>query len=186
MIVSAIEHESVLETVRDLGKEGVVIVNLPVNKTGIVDVKKLKASLDENTVLVSIMYANNEIGTIQPITEIAKAVHASQSNGYPLFHTDASQAFQFFDCSVAESGVDLMTFSSHKIYGPKGAGALYVAAGRRLSHILAGGGQEFGLRSGTENIPAIVGFSKAVELLSVCATRQIRGSRDCAMSCGVG
>jgi cysteine desulfurase len=192
IIVSSIEHESVLETARDLEKEGIDVVYLLVDKTGLIDLKKLEASLDENTVLVSVMYANNEIGTIQQVAAIAKIISdfRSQSGAMPLFHTDASQAFQFLDCSVADLGVDLMTFSSHKIYGPKGAGALYLkdsgfriqnSGGNKqktpLNHeslfinhgflgpLLTGGGQEFGLRSGTENIPAIVGFAKAVELL---------------------
>ena len=113
------------------------------------------------------MYANNEIGTIQPIREIAKIIRdAGEIRHFPFFHTDASQAFQFLDCARHELGIDLMTLSSHKIYGPKGAGALYIKQGvDSPAPQLTGGGQEFGLRSGTENIPAIVGFAKAVELI---------------------
>jgi cysteine desulfurase len=166
IIISSIEHESILETARDLEQKGVEIVYLPVDRTGTVDLKRLVASLNKNTILVSVMYANNEIGTVQPIKEIAAVIRALPPGDRPWYHTDASQAFQFFDCSVAKLGVDLMTFSSHKIYGPKGAGALYAAARYQPSPILTGGGQEFGLRSGTENVPAIVGFSRAVELLS--------------------
>lgn len=192
IIVSSVEHESVLETARDLDKEGVDVVYLPVDKTGLVDLKKLEASLNENTVLVSVMYANNEIGTIQQVAAIAKIISDFRSQianrksfgakeksdkcptpgAMPLFHTDASQAFQFLDCSVLDRGVDFMTFSSHKIYGPKGVGALYMKQtsarspfSAPLSPVMTGGDQEFGLRSGTENIPAIVGFAKAVELL---------------------
>jgi cysteine desulfurase len=112
------------------------------------------------------MYANNEIGTVEPVAEIAKIVSKFRGKKeYPLFHSDAAQAFQFLDCGVKKLGVDLLTLSSHKIYGPKGAGALYVRGGLKLKSLVTGGGQEFGLRSGTENVPAIVGFARAAELL---------------------
>jgi cysteine desulfurase len=205
VIVSAIEHESVLETARALERHGVEVIYLPVNKAGVVDLKKLKASLNENTILVSIMYVNNEIGTVQPIAEIAKVIQEFKvqkvitppslpsppsaslafdgergGDPYPLFHVDASQAFQFFDCDVNKLGVDLMTLSSHKIYGPKGAACLYIrdTGAYPLSTIhyplLFGGGQEFGFRSGTENVPAIVGFAKAVELASSMREKELR------------
>ena len=184
IIVSAIEHESILETCRDLEREGVEIIYLPVNKHGIVDLKKLKESLNEQTILVSIMYANNEIGTIQPIADISKIINQFKEKNfstYPLFHTDAVQAFQFLDCDVKKLGIDLMTLSAHKIYGPKGIGLLYVKSkvpnpksqinskyqiqnSKFLQPIITGGGQEFNLRSGTENVAAIAGFAKAIEL----------------------
>ncbi len=170
IIVSSIEHESVLETARDLESDGIEVVYLPVDETGVVDLKKLEASLNKDTVLVSVMYANNETGTIQPIQKIAEIIktfkkeHFNEETYYPLFHTDASQAFQFLNCTVADLGIDLMTLSSHKIYGPKGVGVLYAKQTSRLSSTMTGGGQEFGLRSGTENIPAIVGFAKAAKL----------------------
>ncbi|MEK7635633.1 MAG: cysteine desulfurase family protein [Patescibacteria group bacterium] len=184
IIVSAIEHESILETCRDLEQDGVEIIYLPVNRQGLIDLKKLKESLNERTVLVSIMYANNEIGTIQNIPKISEIISdfkkeklkpntnqlINQLTNYPLFHTDAVQAFQFLDCDVNKLGINLMTLSAHKIYGPKGIGLLYsrIKNGelrmQNLSSIITGGGQEFGLRSGTENVPAIVGFAKAVEL----------------------
>ncbi|MEW6616833.1 MAG: cysteine desulfurase family protein [Patescibacteria group bacterium] len=172
IIISAIEHESVYETAKDLEKEGVETVIIPVNKNGIIDVKKIEKELDERTILISIMYANNEIGTIQPIFEISKIIEnwKSKTGNYetthPLFHTDAVQAFQFLDCNVKKLGVDLMTFSAHKIYGPKGVGVLYVKKNKTypLSSIITGGGQEFGLRSGTQNIAGIVGCAKACEL----------------------
>lgn len=188
IIVSAIEHESILETARDLEREDVEVVILPVNKNGIVDLKKLKEALNEKTILVSIMYANNETGVIQPLFEIRKIIddfkkrnfqsisnekpinQLTNSSIYPLFHTDAVQAFQFLNCGVDDLGVDLMTLSAHKIYGPKGIGALYArnlqptTNNQQLKAIITGGEQEFGLRSGTENVSAIVGFAKAVEL----------------------
>ncbi len=229
IVVSAIEHESVLETARDLEKEGVEVIYLPVSKKGIVDLEKLKESLNERTVLVSVMYANNEIGTIQPLFEIKKLISdfkkrkseisnsKSETNfksqipnsknisdfrfgisdletAYPLFHVDAVQAFQFLDCDVKKLGVDLLTLSGHKIYGPKGVGMLYVRDLRFknkdlrkdkkqlinhnsyiLNPIIAGGGQEFGFRSGTENIPLIVGFAEAVRLIA--KNREKEGER---------
>ena len=185
IIMSAIEHESVLETARDLERDGAEVVIVPVDKEGLVDPAAVVSAIigngndGERTVLVSIMYANNEIGSIQPIAAITEAIRGVRThNGgrYPLLHTDAVQAFQFLDCDVQKLGVDIMTLSAHKIYGPKGVGALYVRnngvaqnkgnAGplTTLKPIVTGGGQEFGLRSGTENVPLIVGFAKAAEL----------------------
>lgn len=163
IIISSIEHESVLDTAKALEREGLDVVYLPVSKAGFIDQAALKKSLTKNTVLVSVMYANNEIGTIQPIVEIVKIVKSF--NPKIIVHTDAVQAFQFLSCDVGELGVDLMTLSAHKIYGPKGAGLLYVRGGaKNLRPIVTGGGQEFGLRSGTENVPNIVGFGEAVKL----------------------
>ena len=168
IIISSIEHESVFQTARDLERTGIDVICIPVDKHGIVDLKKIKESLTNDTALVSVMYANNEIGTIQPISEISKIVRGFRDkNVYPILHTDAAQAFQFLDCDVNKLGVDLMTISSHKIYGPKGIGALYSQNIKNLRPAITGGGQEFGLRSGTENVPAIVGFAKAVELATV-------------------
>ena len=172
VVVSAIEHESILETARDLEKRGVEVIYLPVNKNGVVNLRTLEASLNDRTVLVSVMYANNEIGTIQPIAKIAAIIDDFKKEHYnittlqhfPLLHTDAAQALQFLDCDVKKLGVDMMTLSAHKIYGPKGIGCLY--ARQPLTPIITGGGQEFGMRSGTENVPSIVGFAKAVEICS--------------------
>ncbi len=183
IIISAIEHESVRETARDLAREGIEVVEIPVDRRGIIDLKKLEAALNERTVLVSVIYANNEIGTVQPIAEISKLLRnfrdgsriKNQGSRWPLFHTDAAQAFQFLPCIPLELGVDLMTISAHKIYGPKGIGALYLKNQKSkiknngsscVAPILTGGGQEFGLRSGTENVPLIVGLAKAAELVN--------------------
>jgi cysteine desulfurase len=191
IIVSAIEHESILETARDLEREGVDVVYVPVHGGGVVDLAVLKQALNERTVLVSIMFANNEIGTIQPIAEISKIIkNFREEQGeqpFPvMLHTDATQAFQFCECNPADLGVDIMTFSSHKIYGPKGAGALYIKEQATqegkiknkkmisIQPLLSGGGQEFGLRSGTENVPAIVGFAKAIELAVALRAKEVK------------
>lgn len=187
IIISSIEHESILETARDLENNGVDVIYLPVDKTGVVDLKKLEKNLNKDTLLVSVMYANNEIGVIQPIQKIAKIVNDFKKINIKdkinslFFHTDASQAFQFLNCDTDALGVDFMTLSSHKIYGPKGAGALYVKKPNNLKPAITGGGQEFGIRAGTENIPAIVGFSKAAELLinsDTQANKRITELRD--------
>jgi cysteine desulfurase len=184
IIISTIEHESVLETAHDLERDGgAEIVYLPVNRLGVVDRSALRAALNERTVVVSVMYANNEIGTIQPLAEIAALIanfkKTAKAARYPLFHTDAVQAFQFLDCNVAALGVDMMTLSAHKIYGPKGIGLLYAknATAAKPSFIegeIAGGGQEFGLRSGTENVPLIVGFAKAAELAAAVRKKETK------------
>jgi cysteine desulfurase len=180
IIVSAVEHESVIETARDLEKEGVDVVVIPVDGQGRIDMKKFARALDERTVLVSVMFAQNEVGTIQPITEISELLrnfresraigHASRTassmvhDAWPLFHADAVQAFQFLPCRPDELGVELMTLSAHKLYGPKGVGMLYVRKKTPLRAVVTGGGQEFGFRSGTENVPAIAGFAEAVRI----------------------
>ena len=171
IIVSAIEHPSVLETARTLTADGVEVVCLGVNKEGFIDLQELKDSLNERTVLVSIIYASNEIGTIQPIAEIAKIIQEFRSRSkttYPLFHTDIVQAFQFFKMDLQGLGINAVSISGHKIYGPKGAGVLVLRNEWEpyLGRIITGGHQEFGIRAGTENVPAIVGLGKAVELMS--------------------
>ncbi|MEK7608095.1 MAG: cysteine desulfurase family protein [Patescibacteria group bacterium] len=167
IIISAIEHESVRETAKDIAKEGVEVTEIRVDSGGLIDPIDVRKSMTPETILVSIMYANNEIGTIEPIKEIGKVVagfRSGRASQYPLFHVDAVQAFQFLFCDVNELGADFLTLSAHKIYGPKGIGALYVRDLDFLFPIITGGGQEFGLRSGTENVAGIVGFAKAVEL----------------------
>lgn len=200
IIVSAVEHKSVLETARDLERDGVEVVYLPVDRNGKILLNKLKQALNERTVLVSVMYANNELGTIQPITEIAKIIsefrnqktenqktsashllnskfYILNSKSYPLFHTDAVQAFQYLDCRADYLGVDLITLSGHKIYGPKGIGVLYarnLSKAGYLLPVIAGGGQEFGLRSGTENVPFIVGMAEAAVLAAKARAKEIK------------
>ena len=180
IITSVIEHESILETCRELEKSGLAeVIYLPVNKAGIVDLKKLKAALNEKTALVSIMYANNEVGSIQPVKEISEIIKEFKINNlkiknagmaYPLFHTDAVQAFNYLDCDIKNIGADLMTLSSQKIYGPKGIGLLYIKnfgnfrGERFIEPIITGGGQEEGLRAGTENVAGIVGFAEAAQI----------------------
>ncbi len=160
IIVSSIEHDSVLNTCNWLVDQGFFITYLPVDSDGIVDLTTLKEAINPKTILVSVMHANNEIGTIEPIEDISRI--CKDHNVY--FHTDACQSFGKIPVNVHETGMDLLTINSHKIYGPKGIGALYVRKGVNLVPMLHGGGQEAGLRSSTENIPAIVGFAEAAEL----------------------
>jgi cysteine desulfurase len=175
IVVSAIEHESILETCRDLEKEGVEVVYIPVNKEGIVDCKEVERALNKRTILVSIMYANNEIGTIQPVKKIGELIKKYKGeDNYPLFHTDAVQAFQYLPCSIKKLGVDLLTLSAHKIYGPKGIGLLCVKDKGLLAPIITGGGQESGLRSGTENVPYIIGLAKAMELVEKNRNKELK------------
>lgn len=163
VITTAIEHASILEPLRALERDGKAEIEyVLVDEFGLANPDEVARRVRETTVLVSVGYANNEIGTIQPIAEIARAVYAK--NPKTLIHTDAVQAAMFLSTDVRNLGVDLMTVSAHKMYGPKGIGALYVKDGIHLEPIMYGGGQEYGLRSGTENVPAIVGFAKAVQL----------------------
>lgn len=170
-ITTNIEHSSVLECFKELEKRGVKVDYATVEKNGIVDSQKIKKLLKKETVLVSVMYVNNEIGTIQPIREIAKVIRnfrknlPSVSKIYPLLHTDACQAPLFLNLNVQKLGVDLMTIDGQKIYGPKGVGALFIKRGVEIEPIIYGGGQERGLRSGTENVPLIAGLGKAIEIV---------------------
>jgi len=162
IITSAIEHHAVLHTCQSLEKEGFEVTYLPVDREGLVSVADFEAAIRPDTILASIMYANNEIGTIQPIAELAAVAH---EHGV-TFHTDAVQAFCHEAIDVQELGVDMLSASAHKLYGPKGMGLLYVRKGVRLDNLLDGGQQERGKRATTENVPGIVGFAKAVELAS--------------------
>lgn len=160
IIVSAIEHDCVLNSSKWLTNQGFDVVYAPVNAQGTVDLKKLEKLITKDTILVSIMHSNNEIGTLEPIKEIGKLCNAKGV----LFHTDAAQSFGKMPLDVKELGVDLLTASSHKIYGPKGAALLYIRNGVAVEPLLHGGGHERGKRSSTVNVPAIVGFAKALEL----------------------
>jgi cysteine desulfurase len=160
IITSAIEHKAILETCKFLEDEGWSVTYLPVNRFGTIDPKDVISAITDKTVLISIMHANNEIGTIEPIKEISDIAH---ERGVYM-HTDAVQSFGHIPTKVDDIGVDLMSLSGHKIYGPKGVGALYVRGGTRIVPILHGGEQENGKRAGTENIVGIVGLGAAVEL----------------------
>jgi cysteine desulfurase len=165
IITSQIEHKAVLDTCKRLEKEGFEITYLPVDKSGIVDPAELERAITDKTILVSIMLANNEIGTIQPIKEIGVI---TRKRGV-LLHSDAVQGIGKTPFNVQEMNVDLASLTAHKIYGPKGIGTLYVRRSRprvRLTAEVDGGGHEFGMRSGTLNVPAIVGFGKACEILA--------------------
>ncbi|MFZ2303177.1 MAG: cysteine desulfurase family protein, partial [Minisyncoccia bacterium] len=166
IIVSSIEHPSVLEVAKALEAEGVLVDYVPVDSHGLVDTKELRKLIRPETVLVSIMYANNEIGTIEPIIDIAKEIrHARKMNGgvYPYFHTDAAQAGNYLDINVLRLGVDLMTLSSGKTYGPRGVGALFVKRGVEMSPLMYGGEHENGRRAGTEAVALTVGFATALK-----------------------
>jgi cysteine desulfurase len=160
IITSSIEHDAVLEPCKDLEDRGFVTMHLPVTGEGLVRPSELKSMMTDNVALVSIMYANNEVGTIQPIKELIEIAHQAGA----LFHTDAVQAAGKLPLNVQNLGVDMMSLSSHKINGPKGVGALYIKSNLKILPIIHGGGQEWYLRSGTENVPGIVGFGKACEL----------------------
>jgi cysteine desulfurase len=160
IITSAIEHHAVLHTCHFLEEQGFHVTYLPVDQYGSVDPEAVKAAITRKTVLVSIMAANNEIGTIQDIREIGGIAH---DNG-ALFHTDAVQVISKVPIDVDRDNIDLMAISAHKFHGPKGVGALYIKHGTKLRPIVYGGGQERGIRSSTENIPGIVGLGKAIEL----------------------
>jgi cysteine desulfurase len=157
---SAVEHMSVLNPMKELQKRGFRLNIIPVNPEGIVDTKKLNEVLTKNTTVTSIMYANNEIGTIEPITEISQIVHEKGL----FFHTDATAAAGRIPIDVQKNGIDLLTLSSNDLYGPQGVGALYIKPKVKLQPILPGGGQERGLRSGTENLFAIAGMGEAAKI----------------------
>lgn len=166
VVTSAIEHDSVLETARQYEHEVV-----GVDAHGTVDIARLTTAVDDDTVLISIMYVNNEVGTIQPLRDIAAILNTIRDDrrqrgvALPLyFHTDAAQAANYLDIHAARLGVDLMTLNGGKIYGPKQSGVLYVRAGLRLEPLVYGGGQEHGLRSGTENIAGAIGFAEALKI----------------------
>ena len=160
IITSSIEHDAILEPCKKLSLKGLHVDYLPVDSFGMIDTSDLENIISEKTSLVSVMFANNEVGTIQPIAKIAKICRENKV----LFHTDAVQAVGKLPVDVKELGIDLLSISSHKLHGPKGIGALYIKDGVKIDPIILGGGQEFRLRSGTENVASIVGFGQACEI----------------------
>ncbi|MDO4744026.1 MAG: cysteine desulfurase NifS [Clostridia bacterium] len=170
IITSAVEHHAVLHTCMALEKEGFEVTYLPVDEYGMVSPEAVSAAITDKTILVSIMTANNEIGTIMPIEQIGKIV---KEKGI-IFHTDAVQAIGMMEIDVNRMNVDLLSLTGHKFYGPKGTGALYVRKGTKLNSFITGGGQEKNRRAGTESVPAIVGLGKAIEL----ATSDIKGHTE--------
>jgi len=160
IITSLIEHDAILEPCKKLTESGLIVDYLPVDKFGMVDLSELQSRISDDTCLVSIMFGNNEVGTVQKISEIAKICNEQKIS----FHTDAVQAVGKIPIDVKELGIDLLSISSHKLHGPKGIGALYIKNGIKINPVILGGGQEDGLRSGTENVANIVGFGKACEI----------------------
>ncbi len=160
IITTSIEHHAILHTGDFQRKHGLDVTYLPVDEEGFITPEVLEAAIRPDTVLISVMYVNNEVGTVQNIKKLAEIAHAHGIT----FHTDAVQALGNVNCDVKELGVDLMSMSAHKIYGPKGVGALYIKKGTRISNYLHGGAQESKHRAGTENVPGIVGFGKAAAL----------------------
>ena len=160
IITSSIEHHAVMHTCNQLEREGFIVTYLPVDKYGLVDAELVREAITDKTILITIMTANNEIGTIQPIKEIGTIAREKKV----LFHTDAVQAIGSIPIDVKEMNVDLLSLSAHKFYGPKGVGALYMRKGVKAQQMIHGGAQERNRRGGTENLPAIVGMGKAIEL----------------------
>lgn len=160
IITTSIEHPAILEVCRKLETQGFEVTYLPVTSDGLVDLAVLENAIRKDTILISVMHANNEVGTIQPLEEIGRL--AAEKDIY--FHTDAVQTVGKIPADVNQLGVDLLSLSAHKLYGPKGVGALYIRKGTRIESIVQGGGHERGLRSGTENISGIVGLGRAAEL----------------------
>ena len=160
IITSSIEHDAILEPCKKLNSKGFQVDYLPVDKSGMINIEDLKNIISKKTSLVSVMFGNNEVGTIQPISEITKICHENNV----FFHTDAVQAVGKLPVDVKKLDVDLLSISSHKLYGPKGVGALYIKDGVKIYPMILGGGQEFRLRSGTENVASIVGFGQACEI----------------------
>ncbi|MFA4871911.1 MAG: cysteine desulfurase family protein [Patescibacteria group bacterium] len=197
IIISQIEHDAVLAAGKEMEKEGVEVTYLPVNSRGLVEIEALQDAIKNNTVLISIMYVNNEVGTIQPIAEIGKLIseiNKKRKSGRDslrgkddlqkiYFHTDATQALAYYPCDVQKLAVDLLSLSGHKIYGPKGVGAIYIKNGTPFLPIIFGGHQQNNIRPGTYNVAGIVGLGQAVELLSDQKAREkenkkIRELRD--------
>jgi len=167
VVTTAVEHPAVLKACEQLKDQGVEVTVLPVDGQGVVEPRQLQAVLREDTYLVSVMFVNNEVGAVQPLEEIAAVLADFRQSGHKLlWHIDAVQAYGKLPVLPRELGVDLLSVSAHKVHGPKGVGALYVAPHTKLRPLLAGGGQEYGWRSGTENVPGIAGFGAAAALIT--------------------
>ena len=175
IVTSSIEHHAVLHTCQALEREGFEVTYLPVDSEGVVSPEEFEEALRPDTILASVMFANNEIGTVQPVAELARIAH---EHGV-AFHTDAVQAFCHESIDVRALGIDMLSASAHKLYGPKGAGLLYVKRGVKLENLIDGGQQERGRRATTENVPGIVGFAKAAEL--ALAERSLQHARQSAL-----
>ena len=176
IVTSKIEHHAVLHTCESLEKQGFTVTYVGTDENGIVDLEELKSVVTENTALVAIMYANNEIGTIEPIDEIAEIAHAKGA----LFFTDAVQAVGAVDIDLSKTKVDMLSLSGHKLHAPKGIGMLYVRKGVFIDNLIDGGGQEKRKRGGTENVPYIVGLAKAIEIAAqrLPELDEVRRKRD--------
>lgn len=170
IITTKIEHDCILNACKWLEKlnQGYKIIYLDVNNEGFIDINELKNLINENTLLVSVIHGNNEIGTIQDLSEISQICHSKGA----FFHSDACQSYTKTFIDVKKQGIDLLTLNSHKIHGPKGVGALYIKSGIKIVPLFHGGGQEFNKRSSTENIPGIVGFSKAVSIAILSGSKK--------------
>jgi cysteine desulfurase len=186
VITTTFEHHCILDTVKQLEKENLIEATfINPKKDGVISVRDIENAIQTNTILVSVMYVNNEIGTVQPIAQIGKMIKKTnklKARSYKLlFHTDATQAIAYFDCNVGKLGVDLLSMSAHKIYGPKGVGALYAKFGVGIAKIQDGGAQEFGLRAGTSNTPGIIGLGSAVSLIKSqeAVNKKIQKLRGC-------
>ena len=175
-IVSSVEHSSVKEPFNFLEKEGFRITYLPVDKDGIVDIEALKDALDDETILVSVMYVNNEIGAVEPIEEIGHII--KDYNPDIVYHVDAIQAFGKYVIYPGRMGIDMMSVSSHKFHGPKGVGALYIRDRVKVKPVIYGGGQQNGMRSGTENVPGIAGMALAAEMTYRDLDEKVRHMRE--------
>ena len=177
IVISQIEHPAILNTAKDLERSGVAVAVIPVDEHGRLDMEKAKAEIDENTALVSVMWANNEIGNIFPVRELAEIAHAKGA----LFHTDAVQAVGKVPINLAADGIDFLSLSGHKLHAPKGVGALYVRRGIRFHPFVIGGHQENGRRAGTENVASLVGLGAAAELAKANMEKEntfVRSLRD--------
>ena len=179
IISTVIEHPSVLDTLKDLESEGFEVTYLPVDKDGKISIEDLKNAIKKETILVSIMHVNNEIGTIQPIEEIGKYLKSLDEKIY--LHVDAVQSYAKIKFRPSRYNIDFMSVSGHKLHGPKGIGFMYVKENNRIKPLLTGGGQEIGIRSGTENVPGIYGIGEAIRILNQDlegTIDKIRGLRD--------